>query len=309
MNVLYHSRMPSGDKKRLLQSHPLAVAVTVVVLLFLMMGLFALKRNDVPRQQHTTTFGANTGALQNPAAFSPLSDERPSSLPPVTSTATIQVPRGTATNAGPKPPSDADFQAFLTGLFNAPVDGSPSISLDTSFDAAMQNAYSYVPRGIITPVVTPSATPAQEALHRYGNEAGRIVKDFENTHTDSASVLSAQSKNRTDPQKAQELRDLGAAISGIGTDLLALKDVPEAARSANQTLAQSYQTAGHLLAAVADTGADDKKTLDAINTYTASVETLTRAYVGLITLFSLSDVSFTPGEAGSAFVFTNTASL
>ena len=294
---------------RLVHSHPIAIAITAVVCLFVLVGLALVPRVSPQEPGSIQVWGSDAIPLQNPTSFQP-SYRTPPALAIDTSTSTgalhfFYTTPAKTTSVTP-PQEDADFNAFFNNMLNAASPIKPVAHTTVlADDPQIQRAYLAIPQGLLSTSTPKTRTPSQEALYRYGNGAGAIIKAFDSGHPDEQLVLTAQAKDRGSLQKAQALRDLAKDIGSIGTQLLALSNVPESARAANTDLGTRYQKVGELLALVADAGDDDARALAAITAYNAVADAFTRSFVGLATLFALNNVSFSSTDGGSAFTFSN----
>lgn len=304
--------MPPSDRhKPLLSSHPLAIALTFTVVLFLLGSTILARRTGTPAPETQPGGWANGSVtLTNPTSFSPV--YMPDAA--VTPTSATDTPpfytyaQVTTTTTG-KEPESFDFNAFvrqLTDTSAALLSGRTSGGAGT--DPEIQTVYSFIPQGLISTSSAKTRTPGQEALFRYGNAAGSIIKGFEAAHPDIVAVLSAQATDRTNALKAQALRDVGYAFRKVGENLMAMRDVPASALEAHAALAKGYVAIGGKLALVAD-AVPDKEFLAAITAYNAVADGFTRDYIALATVFSVSGVSFSSGDAGSAFTFSNSSAF
>jgi hypothetical protein len=264
-------------------------------------------------QSTTGTWGGNPQALQDPSAYAATpttSNSMPTTatIIPDEQSAPISGEATTSTIIATSPQANSSpFTSPTTGL---PKSTAASVSSDSgNADDAFAQAFvssdlSLTSAGVDATPVSAVPTPEQQALHDYGNRAGAAIVHFESTHADQVSTLNALTSDRGSEQKAAAFRAIAHDLGAIGTALLALSAVPASAQAQNAALAHSYITAGELLAAIPDAGTDDAKFVEAIKSYDAAVETLNRNYINLVNLFALSSVTFGPGEAGNAFVFS-----
>ncbi len=294
----------ASTRTRLLESHPIAIAITVVVLLFLIGGFVIMRRAGREPQQGSVTWNTEGGPLQNPTAL-PSSYENGTMPTPLSGTApdTVQLPAASSSPAAPASASDAGFESFLTGLLGSPAPATPALPETRAFSPETLSAFFYIPQGLIGTSREKPRTPAQEALHTYGNAAGALIKQFEASHTDMVATLSSFTLDRTSASGAAGMKALAAELGAIGSDMLKLEGVPEEARAAHEALARKYEEIGKKLALIADT-TEDKDYLAAIETYNAAADEFTRSYSAIMAVFSLAGVTFGAHEGGSAFVFT-----
>ena len=199
----------------------------------------------------------------------------------------------------PQTGADIALTAFLNSL-SAPGTGSAP---DTSAgDALLREINALIPPAVTVAATarTEARTPEQEALFRFGNEAGLAILSFENANTDMAERLKTWFDNRKNDSSKASVVAIADDMATAGATLAALSDVPTAARSANQDLAKSLQTAAQgLKAVVAASG--DSSIADAMKTYNASADEFTRSYLVLADLFTLNQIVFGAQDTGSAF--------
>lgn len=197
--------------------------------------------------------------------------------------------------------NEFDFEAFLAELSRPKAKpsttSSPSISIPEE--------YSYVPQAIITTTEPEEGrSESQEALFKYGNEAGLIIQLFEDRNRSMARVLKDQFEDPTHPDKAAALVGLGNALVGVGESLQTLESVPDQARSANARLAESYKKTGEKLTLIPNAATDEEK-IAAMLAYNAAAEEYVRNYISVVNLFSLARVRFSSSDPGSVFMFSS----
>ncbi|RJR12865.1 hypothetical protein C4585_02800 [Candidatus Parcubacteria bacterium] len=193
-----------------------------------------------------------------------------------------------------------DFEAFLAELSRPRT--KPTTTSTPS--PSIPEEYSYVPQAIITTSEPEEErTESQEALYKYGNEAGLIIQLFEDRNRSMARVLKDQFEDPTNPEKNDALVGLGNALMGVGESLEILESVPEQTRTANARLAESYKKAGEKLALVPNALTDEEK-IAAMLAYNAAAEEYVRNYISLVNIFSLARVRFSSSDPGSVFMFT-----
>ena len=207
-----------------------------------------------------------------------------------------QVPANTSGDA------DFDFDAFIAMISSSgggTLSGGNQTGTDTSLDP-----YSFIPSGMIsTSTPEKERTPVQEDIYNYGNLAGSEIESFESSHPNMSQTLKDQFEDPRDAGKAAAVENLGDALADLGRALEAIDNVPVAVRSANASVAKSYKEMGVLLAQVPKAQTDDER-IGAMLAYNAAVETYTKNYVALATLFSAYGVTFSSNESGSVFTFT-----
>jgi len=198
---------------------------------------------------------------------------------------------------------------------NAPVDilnalnasaGARSSAPATSAasDQLLQEVYSLIPSGVALPLVSKPRSAVQQALYGYGNTAGRVVLAFDDAHPDMAQVLKDWLADRGGAAKIAGVRSIALDMQKAGQSLGALSGVPPSADAANQALAKGYKDAGDKLLSVAAAGGSDSALVEAIETYDTAADSFTGAYVSLAGIFSLSGVTFSTNDPGSAFEFS-----
>lgn len=195
--------------------------------------------------------------------------------------------------------SDSALALFLSSLSQPQQNTLPDTSVG---DALLREIYSFIPSGVTVfgGTRTQARTPAQQALYTYGNGAGFVILSFENAHTDMVDDLKNWFENRKSGGYKASVEQIADDMAAAGTALSALSDVPPAAASANQRLAESLQAAADKLKAVtAATG--DSGIADAMKTYNTSAEEFTRSYIALADIFTLNEVTFNQSDSGSAF--------
>lgn len=287
------------EKRSLFASHPLAIALTVAVILFLVGGVIVLRRSGRAPNPETTSWGVSGAAL--PTQDTGLSSFTDASASDFTNTPTdilrFTVPSNTIGSAQPTT-QEQTFESYLSGLFGNTAYTSEGRS---GVPAGVLEAYFYLPQGS-TGVAVKADTPAQTALRAYGNAAGSIILGFESSHPGMIDVLTAQSRDRQDAKNAAALKELAADLADIGTTLEKIEGVPVEAQEAHRALAAGYKEIGAKLALVADIQ-PDKDYIASINAYNTAADAFMRRFLDVATLFSLSGVKFSAGEGGSAFSF------
>ncbi len=291
------------ERTRFLESHPLAIAITVIALFFLAGGFILLRREGRTPTPESVTWNAGVSTFQNPIATGPGSTTDTPASPTTIPSApdTVQLPPATTPTNAPVT-TDTGFQSFLTGLMTTPAAGSAAASSNSTASSDIFSAFSYLPQGLISTTLEKPRTPEQEILHTYGNAAGAFIKRFEAGHPDMVSTLEAFTKDRTSAEGATGMRAIAADLTDIGASMLKMDNIPEEVRSAHETLAHHYEDIGAKLAVIANSSTDEGY-LDAITTYNAAADSFTGGYIALMTLFAISGVSFSAYEDGSAFSY------
>jgi hypothetical protein len=196
-------------------------------------------------------------------------------------------------------PTNATGPMTIPPTSPTPTSAEPNVS-----DQLLKEVYSLIPSGIAMPVIGKPRTPAQQALFEYGNKAGLVVLTFENAHVDMAQVLKEWLADRMNAGKIADAQAIARDMNTAGQSLAALPQVPPSAASANQALGRGYEDAGDKLLAVVSAGGSDAALADAMKTYNNSADSFTSAYIALADIFSLSGVTFSASDPGSAFQFS-----
>lgn len=204
--------------------------------------------------------------------------------------------------ADQEPAEEIDFVELLSSLIQ-PKNATGTVQVDVS------TAFSFIPQGLVsTSIQETKYSPAQEALHAYGNEVGTLVQGFEASHTNSIPILKDHAEDRGNAEKAKEVDNLGYALAAFGRDLGQLQNIPPEAAAAHSALATTYRQVGTNLTKIAAT-TNDEQFLEAVNTYNASVESLSKRFFVLVSVFTANNITFSPSEPGSVFMFTGSLSL
>jgi len=169
----------------------------------------------------------------------------------------------------------------------------------------LSDVYSFIPSGLIaiTTSEQPAQTPTQQALYRYGNDVGVIVRTFEEQNRNMARVLQDQFNDPRNPQKNASLIALADGMLETGRSLEILEGVPSSATSANTRLSESYKEMGAMLALIPEAELDEER-LNAMLAYNAAADEYIKNVISLATLFSAADVKFKSADSGSVFTFT-----
>jgi hypothetical protein len=204
----------------------------------------------------------------------------------------------------PPPPPSAqnsddsfNYEKFMAGLGqNSSWSGQQSGVTDIT--------YAFPPASLfVVPTPTTERSPIQQSLYNYGNEVGSYIQSYEQQHPDQTRVLKDQLEDRDNPSKVEAVVRLGRDLSGIGTSLLGMEDVPSVVSTAHTKVAKSYQTMGQNLKLVPEARSNEAL-LSAIKTYNASADVFAKDFVALVSFFSTYGVTFGPEDAGSVFTFT-----
>jgi hypothetical protein len=291
-----------------IRAHPYGAALAAAAALILIGAFVVSQRSPVrPESSSPRAWGGIGANLLDPSSSVPgIAPQQSQNLytavqsgPPFHYTPTpTSIPNMDDTSG-----NDFDFDAFLTILSQS---GKSAGASSTGGTFSLENAYSFIPGGLIsTSTPTKERTPKQQALFIYGNEAGASIESYERLFPNAPQILKDQFEDRQDPAKNGSLRALAGSLTEVGRSLETLSDIPAEVAAANANLAKSYRELGDKLARVADVSSD-QEVLDAILAYNVAVETFTRNYVALATLFSVHGVTFSNDDPGRIFTFTNT---
>ncbi len=286
-----------------LRSHPYAAALLSAGLLLIVGTLIVFNRSGVAPEA-----GARVWSGGAPGFFNPVGDTGALQDPQENLYATVRNgppfyydPGRTPVPAPPSSADDLDFEALLSMLSSPSRTKPVDANRETGFDA-----YSFIPKGLISTSSPSRRSAAQQALYNYGNEAGGAIQTFEDMSRNSPQVLKNQFEDRRNPGKNAALLALAGGMRGVGRSLLSIEEVPSAVQAAHERLAQSYEEMGERLSKIPEAQTDEAM-LQAMLSYNASVETFTKNFVALATLFSAYDVTFGSEDPGSVFTFTQSS--
>ena len=221
---------------------------------------------------------------------------------PETQLGYIPLPTNAATAGG------NDFGNDLTALL-AQLTQPTKTSAGGGVDASVGSAFSFIPQGFIsTNSSGKKLTRDQEALQAYGNELGTYIQGYESLHGNSAQMLKDQAEDRTNSDKAMQVKNLGYDMAALGRDMLQMTELPDSVKAAHQALATSYRIAGTNLTKIPD-AKTDQEFLDAIAGYNESVESLSKRFFVMVGIFSANNVTFSSSDPGSIFMFNPNLSL
>jgi hypothetical protein len=213
----------------------------------------------------------------------------------------ITIPSSPNTAADASADMSFDFDAFVA-LLSA---GGKSAGSNSSAGGAPQtSAYAFIPGGLVSTTTVKSRTALQKTLFDYGNEVGSFIASFEQQYPNETQILINQAQDRGNADKAAAVVSLGQELSALGDSLSAMDNVPGQMQSAHAALAKSYNEIGGKLALVAKANGD-AHFLAAIQSYNASVDVFTKNYVAMANIFVAYGVTFSPGDPGEVFTFTN----
>jgi len=291
------------------REHPYASAITAVsVVLFL--GAYLVKERTAVSTHSSTTiaWGGTGGSFLFPIlgegvpAGSTLGKGLTDLYQQMRSTPSFSyIPYAPADTSGDET-NNFDLEDFLNQLSNG--DGGSSIGSTTTDDSVFADAYSFIPRGLISTTISESKqTPTQQALYKYGNDVGSYIKLFEERNPAMARILKDQFEDPRNPQKNAPLLTLAGDMVEIGLSLETLNEIPSMVAFANTRLSNSYKKMGAKLALIPDAARDEER-IDAMLAYNAAAEEYVKSYVALATLFSIAEVKFGSTDPGSVFTFS-----
>jgi hypothetical protein len=200
--------------------------------------------------------------------------------------------------------SDTDLAALLAQLSSPP---KASADATTSIDTSL--VYDFIPSGLIsTSTAGQKRTSQQQALYEYGNEIGSYIQSYETRSGNVPQILRDQIEDRSSAQKGQAVKDVGASLIYIGTQMDRMDRVPEGAEGMHAALAASYKEMGTKLQAVPD-AQGDQAFIATIQAYDASADAYAGNFVALADYFALSQVKFSSEDPGSVFTFSGGGGL
>ena len=181
---------------------------------------------------------------------------------------------------------------------------------DTGINSFFNNAYSLLPRGLISVSIPKpeTRTSEEQALYDYGNAVGANIKEFESTHKNNTAL-----KNFFPEQGGYSSGDSSAVnavillandYSQLGKTIASIGSVPEGVQALHLALAKSYVEVGDGLAVIASTKAGGD-IIPAILAYDNSAGIFIKNFVALAEFFSARGIKFSAGDPGSIFQFSN----
>ena len=197
-----------------------------------------------------------------------------------------------------------DFDSLLAELSSPAKTSSKTSSPEVSVPDDIAKAYDMIPKTIIATTTGPHRNPTEQALYDYGNEVGSLIQSFETQHPNEAQVLKDQLEDRTNATKGAAVISIAQGLVGIGDSMQKMDNVPSAAKGMHSALARSYIEIGGKLSLLPQTS-NDKDFVAAILAYDSAANTFVRNYAALATYFSVSNVTFSPQDAGSVFSFSS----
>jgi len=303
------TEMPS--KPGWIRAHPyFAATIATLGLLILGTTLF-LQRTDVNPASSSGAWGGAGGLffanLRATAPYRPSAEDVTYVQSIAQAVPFIPIPKPSQSNQqeGAEGETHDNIAALLALLVqpNSTAAGSSEETPDT---------YAFIPQGFITTSTSNESrtvTPGQESgLHEYGNQVGTYIKDFEDMHRAGPQILKDHIEDRANPQKIAALERLASDMEYLGISLLEMDYVPANATAMHKAYAAAYKAAGANLIKVSETTTDEEF-VDAIATYNASVEELTKRFLMLVALFGANNITFSSSDPGSVFMFNPSLSL
>jgi hypothetical protein len=290
-----------------LRLHPYLFATGAVVAVAIVGALIVGRGASAPLVSGQPQAWGGAGALLNPSyqaqqTAAQQTAPQVQNQPPYTYTLPALPPSQSQAIDQTDTSGSFDFTAFISTL----TEGSAKQSASTPSGSRVSDAYSFIPQGLVSTQAPQKRTKLQQSLYDYGNDAGALISAFEQGHPNSTQVLTDQAQDRGSAEKAAAVEALGADLSALGDQLLALENVPSTVSDANASLAASYHDIGKKLALIPQ-AQSDADFLAAVNAYNDAVGTFVQRYVALAQLFVSYSVTFSSDDSGSVFTFTPTA--
>jgi len=207
----------------------------------------------------------------------------------------------------PAVPPDADTAESQPPAQSASAEAEKTA--DTGINSFFNNAYSLLPRGLISVSIPKpeTRTSEEQALYDYGNAVGANIKEFESTHKNNTAL-----KNFFPEQGGYSSGDSSAVnavillandYSQLGKTIASIGSVPEGVQALHLALAKSYVEVGDGLAVIASTKAGGD-IIPAILAYDNSAGIFIKNFVALAEFFSARGIKFSAGDPGSVFRFS-----
>lgn len=193
-----------------------------------------------------------------------------------------------------------DFGAFMEPLSTTPTTPDTSQIAHKAVFYALPSSPN-LPSITVTNAAPPKRTAIQESLAIYGNTAGGIMRSYERSHTNAASVIESYFKARDDAAKTTALVQLGNDMVTLGTDLKKIPDLPSPIATAHSALSDDYINMGNKLIAVPS----EPDIITAVNSYNQAVDSYIKHFAAIAVTFPMYTVTFEPSEPGSLFLFSS----
>ncbi|HXK39038.1 MAG TPA: hypothetical protein VJ043_03030 [Candidatus Paceibacterota bacterium] len=180
---------------------------------------------------------------------------------------------------------------------------------DTGINSFFNNAYSLLPRGLISVSIPKpeTRTSEEQALYDYGNAVGANIKEFESTHKNNTALKNFFPEqggySSGDSSAVNAVILLASDYSQLGKTIASIGSVPEGVQALHLALAKSYVEVGGGLAVIASTKAGGD-IIPAILAYDNSAGIFIKNFVALAEFFSARGIKFSAGDPGSVFRFS-----
>lgn len=295
-----------------IRAHPYVSVLAAAVVVILAGAALVESRAPVAVSQDTITWsgGAAIPAYQNAqVAQTPSPQQIAQDVIQPQAPATLSLPPLSTSTSGVSTQSSGSFNYMqLLAQLSAPSQPAASASQQSSASATINEAYQFIPTGLVatTAPATEPMTADQQALYNYGNEVGGEIQSFEELNTDEAQVLKDQAEDRTNPAKNAAVVSLGQGLASIGTYMQQMQTVPAPVQPLHDALAQSYIDIGNELQLVPQ-AQTDAQFVQAVENYDSAANTFVQNYAALAQFFSEQGVTFSQGDPGSVFSFTDTS--
>ena len=181
---------------------------------------------------------------------------------------------------------------------------------DTGINSFFNNAYSLLPRGLISVSIPKpeTRTPEEQALYDYGNAVGANIKAFESAHKNNTALKNFFPEqggySSGDSSAVNAVIRLANDYSQLGKTIASIGSVPEGVQALHLALAKSYVEVGGGLAVIASTRAGGD-IIPAILAYDNSAGIFIKNFVALAEFFSARGIKFSAGNPGSIFQFND----
>jgi len=203
---------------------------------------------------------------------------------------------------------DQDIEALFASLGRSAQPVAPRNSFGD--ELSIDDILSYVP--VVVGGISGEArlSEKQEKLYLYANEAGSYIEIHGEAWHDQAQVLQRFMEDRENPLKSGEAEELAEALGGLGNALASIDAdlIPLEVAAPHQQLVERYRELGDALQVVVQARTDEDM-LPAILAYNESAEKFARAYLAIVTVMSVAEVTFSSADPGKVFSFQPTPQL
>ena len=151
-----------------------------------------------------------------------------------------------------------------------------------------------------TTVAAEKESDTQKALRTYGNELGKILKDFDLAQGDQVGTLESFLENRS---ATSGLKKMTTGYADLSLKIAAIK-APAVVTTIQSGLVSSYALVGELLWNISF-ATTDEELIERMLTYNKASEAVAKNQVALITLLKAHGVEFQNYEPGSIFSFSS----